>query len=513
MTLSDRSSEVVPTSMAQRHWGTHAQRTGTLTLVLAGSLLLYGALFLLLQSKILKPVPTGFLRGLRTLPRVAEQFAPDERIGAVALYWLLTLGLWLLWLVALYSVRPGTRPVRLRWILLGVLALCFPLLLLPGLFSNDLYLYSLYGRVLSVYGENPFLVPPGRFRSDPILPFASYTGLRSGYGPLWVLISGFLSGIAGDGQFANVLAYRLAGAGLHLGATVAVWFLLQKVRTEAAAWGTVFYGWNPLMLFESVGNAHNDVGTAFFVVLALLSIARGHRLVAVALVMVGVMVKAPTLLLLPFFVLALLRKLPHLAARARAGVAAGGVATLTGLTIYAPLWAGTALIDNIRKNPASRVYYNSVWALWAEKLADPGDKQALAVAQDSLDLLRNGALALALAYLAFRLWRGGDLVGVSFWVFFAYCVTLAWIFPWYFVLPVALAAASGPSRAAGIAAALTLGGLLFWGARPVHMSPDMRLFIEYRAFFHFVPAAVAALWLVVWERVTRRKERGIAAGA
>jgi hypothetical protein len=167
------------------------------------------------------------------LRAVSDALTPDSLITATwrtdqaatheFLYLLLALALVVLWLAALWLVRPGGRTVSLRWILLPIVLFGVPLIVLPGMFSGDLYLYMFYGRMIARYGANPILVAPDQFAGDPHLAWVYWKWLPSAYGPVWLMLSGVLSAVAGDALWENIVTYKSAMLGLHLLATIAVW--------------------------------------------------------------------------------------------------------------------------------------------------------------------------------------------------------------------------------------------------------------------------------------------------
>ena len=93
-------------------------------------------------------------------------------------------------------------------------------------------------------------------------------------GPLWLMLSAAVSAAAQHSITAVVVAYRVCGAVLHLITAGVLWTVLRRERPDMAVAGTVCYAWNPLVLLEVVGNAHNDVLVALC---AALLVAAGLR--------------------------------------------------------------------------------------------------------------------------------------------------------------------------------------------------------------------------------------------
>ncbi|MDQ3856136.1 MAG: hypothetical protein M3281_07045, partial [Chloroflexota bacterium] len=269
---SSRRAWVLPAVIARR----------ALTLSILLSAAGYFALFLLMRAKSMRLTPTLTLVRWSALRSVSDALTPASlatltwRTERAELHEYLYAGIALVligaWLWALWRVRPGASTLGLRWILLPILVFSLPLIFLPGMFSGDIYLYMFYGRTIAHYGENPLIYPPEAFAGDMHASWVYWKWLPSAYGPVWLMYSGALSAFAGNALFANIFTYKLGVLALHLLATVVVWATLRRVRPQLASWGTIFYGWNPLVLLETVGSGHNDVMVALFVALSLAAV-------------------------------------------------------------------------------------------------------------------------------------------------------------------------------------------------------------------------------------------------
>lgn len=466
--------------------------------------------------------PTLIFEELPWLRGVSEALIPDALITASTrswqgmankgLYVLLVLGLVALWIGALWLTRPGARAVGLRWILAPVLLFCLPLVLLPSLISNDVYAYMFYGRQITEYGRNPLLVTPMDFPTDPHLRWVMplWRDVPSVYGPVFLAYCAALSAVAGDSMFANLLTYKVAAMVLHLLTTVVIWAALRKTRSELAAWGAVFYGWNPFVLFEIVGNVHSEVLLTPFLCLSLLMVAHRRWLLAVFFLTAATMVKLQVVLLLPLLVLAWMRILPDTRARIQAMGSAAAVSVASMLLLYLPFWAHTTLFVNVLE--VARTYrINTVWGLLVAKLATRNDPASVAALHSTFDLVRNCGFLLAYLICVWMLVKGRELTDMWAWMWFALCLSLAWIWPWYLLLSIPAAAIRGPSRSAVLAVGITLGGMLFWFLWPkAALHPAFQWTYEYRSFLLFAPAILMALWPGLSWRVERLLGRTVA---
>jgi Glycosyltransferase family 87 len=178
--------------------------------------------------------------------------------------------------------------------------------------SDDLWSYTMYGRIVSDHAADPYRQVPADFRNDPF--FAQVSPLwrhrASVFGPVWVGYESAATLVAGDSPLANRLAFQLAAAAAAAGALVLVW---RRTRSNAAlAW----LGLNPVIAV-AVNGGHNDilVGLAILASAGLVSRRRGAS--AGVLIGVAALVKLTALFALPGLVLwAMFRRDRRTASRA-----------------------------------------------------------------------------------------------------------------------------------------------------------------------------------------------------
>jgi hypothetical protein len=254
------------------------------------------------------------------------------------------------------------------------------------------------------------------------------------------------------------------------------------------------------VLHEVVVNAHNDVLVAVFAIPLVGAAMRGQWVRAAAWAAGAVMAKPFAALL----VLPVTRRLWHRRWRpghARLALAAG-VGAAVALALNLPLWYGDALIRNVLGNPAASAYTNSLWEMVSLPDAMAGHRPLVATIRVLAFL---GGLAWVLTRRAAT--RHVALAAVHVWLVF--CLTAAWVWPWYFVPALAVAPLAG---AAGLrlAAGLTIGGLLFWMAWPYREAGPLALLYQFRSLLLFGPVAIAAWWVPVrglWRTLPRRHAR------
>lgn len=177
----------------------------------------------------------------------------------------------------------------------------------------DVYIYAVRSRLFSEYGQNPNGVQPlEHWETDQYMRFASqeWADDLSPYGPLWNILAYPITWLAGDNIGLALIGFKL----LSLVSILAMaWLVHDIVKRSHPGWELVAAGfllWNPLMMWDGIGNAHNDVTLMLFVVGALWCWQRGYDRWVVPLLIASVMIKYVTVILLPVAVVALWRRNP-----------------------------------------------------------------------------------------------------------------------------------------------------------------------------------------------------------
>ncbi len=397
---------------------------------------------------------------------------------------------WLGWRLAL-QVRG-----RAAWMIVlgGAAAFCAVLLWMYPLDAADIFDNIMHGRILGIYGANPFRDTPQMFSADPFLPYAAWKRTPSAYGPVWEALAGGVARLAGDGLVANVLAFKLLGGFFLLLALGLVYVILQRLAPERALAGVVLLAWNPVVLYETIANGHNDIAMAVWILAAAWAVLARRYTLAILALLVGVAVKLIPLLLLPIVVVIALRDLPTARARLRFLI----VTALAGATFliiaYGPLWYGFQGLGLYRR---AYLFTSSLPAtLYAGLNLGLGLKNI----GPQISMAAGALTALFVLWQSRRTWR--DRSGLAFSqtafniLMFYLLVTCMWFQQWYTIWPLALAAILPPGHSARLAVLfsftallakhLIIGPLLFWATpRP------SRFWLELR----FGPAVMLLPWL------------------
>ena len=242
----------------------------------------------------------------------------------------------------LSSLLSPLSSVKLMILAFGLL-FGFTLVWLYPITANDLFRYVLRARIWAVYGASPMLAPPDAFPKDPYLPFAGEFGAWvSGYGPLWELMAQVPVRLLGATEMVGgSVSLKILVLLCYLACAVLLgWFVKPHVTLgsgNASVTVLVFFAWNPLVLMQVMGNGHNDMVLMLFLVLGIAWWQRGHWWATTLALALAVAAKAPALLVIPLFVVALAREQAAWRQRIPKLLGAGAIGLVVIYLCYAPL--------------------------------------------------------------------------------------------------------------------------------------------------------------------------------
>jgi fumarate reductase subunit D len=250
-----------------------------------------------------------------------------------------------------YRLTNHLKQGKVAWIIViaGMLAFIAIFLFMAPFDAADIYDNIMHGRISGIYHANPFRQVIADYPGDPFFQYAAWKGARSAYGPLWEILAGITARLSGDGIVANVIAFKLLPGLFHLASVGIVFLYLRAKAPEKALGGVLLLGWNPVMLFETWGNGHNDIAMAFWFLAAFWWVSRRHYTWAVISLMLGALVKFIPVLLIPVVAFIGWRDLRQTGPRlAFLSTSALGGGLLTAL-LYFPFWEGVTTLDMGRR--------------------------------------------------------------------------------------------------------------------------------------------------------------------
>lgn len=396
-----------------------------LTLVLFASLLIYVFAFLL---------PINLLR-LYDHPRLDLRLLLHEGTPSYVRLRLAFIGVWVLyWLGFRITLHAQGKNA---WIVViaGMLAFILVFLFMAPFDAADIYDNIMHGRILAVYHANPFQQVIKNFPDDPFYEYAAWKGARSAYGPVWESLAGLTAWLAGDGMIANVLAFKFLPGFFHLASVAQVIQYLNRKSPEQARSGALLLGWNPMMLYETWGNGHNDVAMAFWFLLAAWWIIHRRYTLAVLSLLAGALIKFLPIVLVPAVLWIAWHSLRTFGGRLAFLAKTGALASLTIVVAYYPFWNGLASFSLERR---MYMFTTSIPAVIYRFL-----KPALGV-YDSARLVNLAALGLLAVFVLVQVLRSKDpardFPQITFNILAFYLlVTCLWFQQWYSIWLICLA--------------------------------------------------------------------------
>jgi hypothetical protein len=317
----------------------------------------------------------------------------------------------------------------------------------------DLFRYRMALKSAYFFGENPYVSGFMEHRFDPFAQHGFLTHLPNAKGPAWLLLSALPSYLAGfDDAVRFILALKAFNLVL-LGLTA--WAIYRCVVDERRGWlAAALFLTNPLILFEGVGNGHNDVMIAVFLVAALLAL-RGQSWLTLPLVTLSALVKYFTFQLLPLFLIAMVAR--RWSWRTIALSAAGSLA-VAAVTVT-PFWDGGAMLRGIGR--VNEAYVGSAHVSIVSLT-----QQVLSTPQTGQELPLRPVFAVVFALFAvpvlWSVWRGRAVAAAAADLLLLFLLLLTLLYPWYLIPVFALLVLCPDALDRGYLFAATALGLVYY---------------------------------------------------
>jgi alpha-1,6-mannosyltransferase len=396
-----------------------------------------------------------------------------------------------------------------RIVVLAITALlAVALLPMNPLGAHDVYHNVASARALWLYGDNPLIFPPDAYPNDPFFRFVpAWQTTPSVYGPLWYLVAGLPLPLAGGDLWSNVLGQKALTAALLVCATLFVMLIAARISSEYAVAAGVLVGWNPLLQFETAGNAHNDVLMVLFVLCALYALCRGWWVAVFPLLALSIASKYVFAVFCPLVLVWMLTR-PEVPRRdVLLSLLAGG---LVSVLLFAPFLAGTDLYQDLLRESAFPSFSPSAFL------------HAIAARWLGIDSLSAFALVKLLLLVPFAAGYGSVLLRVRrrptlrslidgwFWsvALILLCVS-GWFGPWYAVLLVPFGAILADRRPAVVSVVFSLSAMLMYVPYFWLLGIDPILLNGITAGVAFLPPVLVALHGHVPFRIPRYPGRNL----
>lgn len=170
----------------------------------------------------------------------------------------------------------------------------------PGALSFDIFNYITTAKIAFFYYENPYVVYPIEFISEPYLAFTRAANKLALYAPFWIILSA-VPFYVGLGNFLlTIFSFKIFIAAFYLGTV----YIISKMDRVAA----ILFALNPLVIVETLFSSHNDIVMVFFALLAFYFLKRNGWLSWIFITF-SILIKFATIFLIPVYLLTFFKKL------------------------------------------------------------------------------------------------------------------------------------------------------------------------------------------------------------
>ena len=224
-------------------------------------------------------------------------------------------------------------------------------------------------------------------------------------------------------------AFKLLPGIFFYASVAVVALMLRKAAPERALPATLLLAWNPMLLFETFGNGHNDIAMAFWMLLAAWMMFEKRYTLAVLALLMGALFKYIPVILLPVAGIIALRDLQSLAARLRYLVTTAVASIALLVLAYAPLWQGPQILTILSRTLTFR---SSIASVLYTGLRGTYDAGWLA---EIIPLAANLLLLAFILYQCWQAWRDRSWLSftrasVSILLFYL-LISSTWFMVWY----------------------------------------------------------------------------------
>ncbi len=402
------------------------------------------------------------------------------------------------------SAGSTAAPRRPIWLALAgsLVALNLMLIWLYPIGAADVFDNIVRGRITAVQGGNPFYDSPSDYPKDLFRFYSAWPASTSAYGPLWESLAALAARLAGEDRLTNALVFKGLGLLAYTGSAGLIALILRRRAPDQMLQGVCLFAWNPLVLYETAGNGHNDIVLAFFILLAVWALQRRFFTLAMLGLVCGTLVKFIPALLLPLALAYSLRCLATWRARGRFLASTVVVGAALVILTVTPFWRGGDFFALARR---STLFTTSLPALVQVNL-EP--LLGLKVSQQTVAGLATVLMVVFALHQAWRVWRDPDWLAAlraSTHVLLVYLLfACLWFQPWYTIWPLALAAVLPEGAVARTVVLLSYAAA--W--KPIVF--DFLIYrngplppVAWRETW-LAPATLGLVWLYVAYRIIRR---------
>lgn len=193
------------------------------------------------------------------------------------------------------------KKITLKSVRLIVLFGSVILLFSYNAFSYDLFNYMFDAKIITEYGQNPYVKKALDFPSDPYLGFMHWTHRTYPYGPVWLGITVPLSYIGSQVFIVTYYIFKMLMVGAYLLCSLLVYKIAKKTKIVDPLFALTFFALNPLVIVEGLVSAHHDLVMMVLALGAVYLLIIQKNISSWIFFILSVGVKFATIVLTPLF--------------------------------------------------------------------------------------------------------------------------------------------------------------------------------------------------------------------
>src|SRR3989344_3738543 len=168
-------------------------------------------------------------------------------------------------------------------------------------FSYDIFNYIFDAKIITHYGQNPYIHKALDFPEDPMLSFMHWTHRTYPYGPSWLFLTVPISFIGFSYFVPTFFLFKGLIILCYIGTAYYLQKIAEKLRPGTGITALVAFALSPLIIIESLVSSHNDIVMMFFVLLGIWFMVQRKLALSLLSLFFSIGIKFATVFLLPVF--------------------------------------------------------------------------------------------------------------------------------------------------------------------------------------------------------------------
>ncbi|CAN5157005.1 hypothetical protein BH09PAT2_BH09PAT2_08860 [soil metagenome] len=207
-------------------------------------------------------------------------FGYYQRLNSLYVYLVLLFVLYVFHL-AFLRLYKKYNPVALSYFICAILLLSYPFL------SHDFFNYIFDAKILTFYGQNPYLHKALDYPADEWIRFMQWTHRSYPYGPVFLVLT-LIPSYLGMGKFIlNYIFFKAFFVSFYILGV----YSLSKINKRSA----IEFATHPLVLIEGLVSAHNDLIAVSLALYGFYYLSKNQEVKGRALFILSIFIKFTTL--------------------------------------------------------------------------------------------------------------------------------------------------------------------------------------------------------------------------